>query len=829
MALADIVNEPEEFLRKRHWKGVVHDAVTVLACGCAYLAFALLALLFFARHDFPAAIWPATGLLVGFMLILPRRLWPGIAAMAFFAATSANFIAGKPIQFAAGLALMDAVEGLLSAVFLTAFLGKRIRFARLREFTALVLISAVITGGIAALGGAGFFNWMAGARFWDSWRQWWLAHGIGVLTVTPFVVSWSYAGRRSLAHPGKPKIAELLILLAVMTATGVAIFGDVSWSSLSLPYILFPFLIWAALRFGVEGASAAALVLAGIAVWYTAHGYGPFAIVSGSMSQQLLQLQSFVCAALACSLVPAMVMAERKEAEEELRRSESRLAMAQEIAGVGDFVLDPTGQNSRWSEQMARIMGRSPAQPAPSYGEFLAWVHPEDREAVEGFYHGIFRECRPFQIDFRYVCPDGSWKYLHAIARPEEDKDTHALNAFGTILDLTDRRKMEEQLRQAQKMEAIGQLAGGVAHDFNNLLGVILGYADLALMQLKSDDPMRTKIEPISQAAGRAATLTAQLLAFSRKQVLKPEPVDLNRAVTDLGKMLRRVIGEQIEISTELEARLPMVKADPSQIDQVMLNLAVNAKDAMPGGGRLTISTALMDVYTPPPGYAGQIAPGEYVRLTVSDTGHGMDAATQLHIFEPFFTTKGKGKGTGLGLATVYGIVAQSNGCIWAESELGRGTQFHILLPAMKGQSCVKQPATETGGGRAARKETLLVVEDERPLRELIVQVVSGMGCTVIEAFSGQNAIEIAQSRDDIDVLLTDVVMPKMDGFELARRIFEISPRIKVLYMSGYSDEMITRHHQGADQPNFIQKPFRPEELHGKLQELMETDTTAAD
>jgi nitrogen-specific signal transduction histidine kinase/ActR/RegA family two-component response regulator len=405
------------------------------------------------------------------------------------------------------------------------------------------------------------------------------------------------------------------------------------------------------------------------------------------------------------------------------------------------------------------------------------------------------------------------------------DDRTKGITAFGTVMDLTDRRRIEEQLRQAQKMEAVGRLAGGVAHDFNNLLGVIIGYTELALGELSSDDPLRGKIEPISKAANRAASLTSQLLAFSRRQVLRPEELDLNRAVTDLEPMLQRLIGEEIEIVTDLQSPLPLVKADPGQMDQVIMNLVVNSRDAMPEGGKLRIRTDRFFCRVTPGGYSGRIPPGEYVMLTVCDTGHGMDSATKAHIFEPFFTTKEKGKGTGLGLATVYGIVSQSKGHIWAESEVGKGTDIHIVLPVVKGKK-KKAVASQADAGAVAvrdRKETVLLVEDEEPLRELVARLVGSMGCTVLEALSGDEAIAIARERDDVDVLLTDVAMPKMDGFELAKRVTELRPNIKVLYMSGYSDEAIARHCHNNPQLNFIQKPFKSEDLRTKLQEVMDT------
>ncbi len=822
--LASVYGENDqsgELLGAWPWKGILRDLFMYAVCGVSYLAVALLALFFFATNRTPAAIWPATGVLVAFMLIFPRRMWPGMVAAAFVAATAGNFVTGKSLLLSLGLGTVDALEGLLSGVLLTVFVGPRIRFTRLRELAGLVFLSAILGAGIAAFGGAGIFR-LAGVPYWDAWYLWWLSHGIGIMTLTPCIVSWSRA-RATWRDLNSIERAEAILLLCVLTFVSVWIFGGRSWSSMALPYVVFPLLIWAALRFGVQGASAAAMSLAAIAVWYTSHGFGPFALVAGSATEKLLQVQSFIAAALACSLVPAIVIAERKEAEDQLRRSEARLGLAQEIAGVGSFVVNPSGVGSRWSEQMFRIMGRDPSDKEPSYREFLTWVHPEDRDAVQSSYEQIFQNGKPFEIDFRYVCPDGAWKQLHAVARPETDKRTKATTAFGTVMDMTDRRRIEEQLRQAQKMEAVGRLAGGVAHDFNNLLGVIMGYAELAVGNLSPDDPLRGKIEPISKAAVRAASLTSQLLAFSRRQVLKPEELDLNRVVTDLEAMLRRLIGEAVEIVMDLQSPLPLVKADPGQMEQVIMNLAVNSRDAMPEGGKLRIRTARFFCRTTPGGYSGRIPAGEYVMLTVSDAGHGMDAATKAHIFEPFFTTKEKGRGTGLGLATVYGIVSQSHGYIWAESEVGKGTDIHIVLPVVKGKRKWNAVASQDKAGTLQdRNETVLLVEDEVPLRELIARMVASMGCTVLEARSGEEAIAIARDHDDINVLLTDIAMPEMDGIEVAKRVNELRPAIKVLYMSGYSDEAITRDSESKVELNFIQKPFQPLELRKKLHELMD-------
>ncbi|HWP85069.1 MAG TPA: response regulator [Terriglobia bacterium] len=383
-------------------------------------------------------------------------------------------------------------------------------------------------------------------------------------------------------------------------------------------------------------------------------------------------------------------------------------------------------------------------------------------------------------------------------------------------------RRTEEQLRQSQKLEAIGRLAGGLAHDFNNHLGVVLGYSQLLMERLGSEEAVRKPAMMIHEAATRAAALTRQLLAFSRKQVLEPRVLDLNAAVRELTQMLRALLGEDIEIVLSLEPALGKVKADPAQIDQILMNLAVNARDAMPHGGKLTLATANTELDQ---GYASQhagVQPGPYVMLAVSDTGIGMDKETQAHIFEPFFTTKEPGKGTGLGLAMVYGIVKQSGGNIWVYSEVGRGTTFKIYLPRL--DAAVPAAAEETlPPAVLTGSETILVAEDEAMLRELARELLAGAGYTVLEAANGEQAIEVCQGHSGpVHLLMTDAVMPRMSGLELARRIRALRPGVTVLYVSGYADEAILR--DGLMEPGaaFLQKPFSREALLRKLRETLE-------
>ncbi|HEX8138035.1 MAG TPA: response regulator [Pyrinomonadaceae bacterium] len=383
-------------------------------------------------------------------------------------------------------------------------------------------------------------------------------------------------------------------------------------------------------------------------------------------------------------------------------------------------------------------------------------------------------------------------------------------------------KRSEEQLRQSQKLEAVGRLAGGVAHDFNNILTAIMGYAELTLRRIGQEDGLRHNIEEIKKAAVRAGSLTQQLLAFSRKQVLQPKVLDLNLIVDEMDRMLRRLIGADIDLVTILEPHLGHIRADPGQIEQIMMNLVVNARDAMPRGGKLTIETK--NVYLDR-AYAQihlSARPGPYVMLAVSDTGEGMDSMTREQIFEPFFTTKEKGKGTGLGLSMVYGIVKQSGGNVWVYSEPGRGTTFKIYLPQV--DEGVSTEAGMTEAERTARGvETVLMVDDDDALRELIAETLESEGYTVLAARNGQEALELCARRDKpVDLLITDVVMPELSGRELAERLTARCDEIKVLYMSGYTDDAVVRHGVLEEGAFFLQKPFTLDALTRKVRAVLD-------
>jgi two-component system cell cycle sensor histidine kinase/response regulator CckA len=415
--------------------------------------------------------------------------------------------------------------------------------------------------------------------------------------------------------------------------------------------------------------------------------------------------------------------------------------------------------------------------------------------------------------------PDGSKALLMTSKVPMRDAAGNIVGLLGVYQDITDRKKLEEQYRQSQKMEAVGQLAGGIAHDFNNLLTVINGYSDILLSQCSPVDPVRGPLEEIHQAGERAATLTAQLLAFSRKTIVAPKIIDLNEVIEQIVKLLTRLIGDDIKLVTSLAADLSLVKADRSQLEQVIMNLAVNARDAMPKGGRLAIETRDLEVDSATT-YA-DCPPGRYVRLAVSDTGCGMTAEVKEKIFEPFFTTKGPGKGTGLGLATVYGIVKQAGGAISLSSDVNVGTTFHVLLPAVPDE---REPAGAPGTARPAKGcETILLVEDEPGVRLFACQALQSQGYSVLQAGNAREALEASDRfSGTIHLLVTDVVMAETGGRDLADELRSRRPGIGVLYMSGYTDDVVIRHGVIEANDAFLQKPFTPLGLSRKVRSVLD-------
>ncbi len=500
-----------------------------------------------------------------------------------------------------------------------------------------------------------------------------------------------------------------------------------------------------------------------------------------------------------------------------LHQREARFQLLIEHASDLITLLNFNGLIRFQSPSLARILGYQPTELLGQNAFDL--VHPEDLTRVrEAFARALAEPSSTVSVEYRFRHRDGAWRVLQSIGRKMWDDTVEGLVVVNSR-DVTEQKRLETQLRQVQRMEAVGQLAGGVAHDFNNLLSVVIGHADLLDRGLPPDEPLHESVAEIGRAAERAAAVTRQLLAFGRQQVLEPQALDLNAVVRAAETMLRPLLGESIRLTKNLRPNLPLVRADPGQIDQVILNLAVNARDAMPRGGTLSFETG--EVERHPPG-CPEMAPARYVRLAVTDTGGGMTPEVQARIFEPFFTTKGVGKGTGLGLAVVHGIVEQSGGHVEVSSAPAEGTTFHICLPATTEPVACK-PADAPLQVGTGRGETVLLVEDEAPVRAVTALLLKSLGYGVREAADAEGALRLVDGDGEkFDLLMTDVVMPGMTGRELADVLRRRDPGLKVLFQSGYAGEEVVRHGIVEAEVAFLQKPFTRDALASKLRDVLD-------
>jgi PAS domain S-box-containing protein len=558
-------------------------------------------------------------------------------------------------------------------------------------------------------------------------------------------------------------------------------------------------------------------------VWHTAHGGGPF--ITPSVLETQFAITLYVAAVAVTGLgLAAAVQWERAQATGALKQSEERLRLALDAARTGIWFWSVDNNSVTWDGNLRQLFALAPEERIATYQDFLQRVYPEDRDLVDESVRKALAEGGDADYEFRIALPDGEIRWIASRSEVGRDETGRARYMTGVCLDATPRRLAEERLRRAHRMESVGRLAGGVAHEANNQMTVVLGAARLVLGRPDLADDVRADLEYIRRAAERTAAVTAQLLAYSRQQFMRPEVLDVNALVQGWEPVLRRIMGEDCLVRLRLGADVGRVKADPGQLEQVLLNLALNARDAMSHGGSLTLESYRTDLT---PGYArlkpeADIRPGPYVVLALSDTGHGMDRLTASRIFEPFFTSKEPGQGTGLGLSTVYGIVKQSDGYVWVYSEPGRGSTFRVYLPSTSERPT---PAEEPGPipPASVAGERILVVEDDEAVREIARRALEEAGYEVLVAESGHDALELVQETGrPVRLALIDMVLPGMSGPELALEMATRAPGTRVIFTSGYPDGEIRRRGLLAAAATFIQKPFTPEALVRTVQQELD-------
>jgi PAS domain S-box-containing protein len=767
-------------------------------------------------------IWPPTGIAIAALTMLGLRYWPAIALGAFLA----NAATPVPLAVAATIGIGNMLEALVAAFLMRRIAGSHPQLDDIHHVRTFLLLAVPLGALCSALIGS-FSLWVSGSVPTSTLPVtvliWWTGDLLGGLVVAPLLFAW-ISSPESI-HSNRRLAEVVLLCVGTVLAVELGMGGMIDNRMLArveYAYLLFPFVVWAALRFGVRGASLMTFTVTAVAVGYTITGGGPF--VSATSTRTLFGVASYLIAVAVTGLVlAAAVRWERYQATKALTQSQEQLRRALDAARMGIWFWSVENGTLTWDDNLRQLYGLGPDEQISTYEDFLARVHPDDRERVGSAVRRVLEDGGELDHEFRIVLSDGRVRWIADHGEIRQDEQGRPVYLTGICTDVTERRVAEDRLRQAHRMESVGRLAGGVAHEANNQMSVVLGASGFILQRTDVPEPVRVDVEFIQKAAQRTAAVTAQLLAFSRRQILKPEVLNLNALVQNWAPVLRRLMGEDCGVTLNLAQGIGAVRADPGQVEQVLLNLALNARDAMPRGGRISVETfesELTPAYTSSkPGTS--IQTGRYVVLAVTDTGHGMDKETQSHIFEPFFTTKGVGQGTGLGLSTVYGIVKQSGGYIWVYSEPGQGTTFKIYLPLQS--VAVSSPQPDSLPTQAMGGETILVVEDEAGVRHMMSRALEDAGYRVLQANGAAEAIEIViRNSGKISLLLTDIVMPGRNGRELASLIEELSPGIPVLFTSGYTDGEIER--RGLLQPGaaFVQKPLTPGALVSAVQKTMQ-------
>ena len=762
-------------------------------------------------------IWPATGIMLAILLVSKRRSWLPILAAALVGETAASLAVGYPVGPAAALAGVNCVQVGIAAWLIMRVCGPRIRCESVYQLASVVLLAAA-TIAVMAFPAAAIINVSFDATFWREVPLWWISDTLGVLLGTPLVLSLAAMGSLNLRWKQVAEASALFLGLGLSTAI---IFSSDNLSSgllLSLLYITFPFLIWAALRLGPAGVSTALFLVSVVAIWNTAHGHGPMGFIGRGVGEQVVYLQTYLAVATLSSLILAVVTEQRKRTESALRQQTERFQKIFDHIPVMVALHDDEGSPDVVNQEFERVMGWS--QDELSGIDLMAECYPDPRERKEAISH--LSSSHSGWRTFKTRIKDGRTLAMNWANVRLSDGTSISIGQ-----DVTQQGELEEQLRHSQKMEAVGRLAGRIAHDFNNLLTVILGYTQLSLDHLEPTGDVRDNLEQTRKATERAAGLTRQLLAFSRKQVRQPRVLNLNELVTTMDGMIRRLIGSDVVLSTRTDPELGLIKADPGQIEQGIMNLVVNARDAMPNGGKLFIETANTSKGDSTRPFPAGLGPGPFIVLSVSDTGCGIDETVQPRIFEPFFTTKEPGKGTGLGLATVYAIVEQNGGKVQVESQTGTGTTFRIYLPLVD-EAEARRATTDIPDSRHGR-ETILVVEDEEMVRTLTCDMLRRSGYRILEASLPSEALYIAERHEgQIDMMLSDVVMPEMNGRELAEAVTKIRP-MGVVYMSGYTDAAIGKAGILPPDVHLIAKPFTEAALQTRIRSFLDSQISVPD
>ena len=792
------------------------DAAAALAVGLVYFALAWLSTHLTPRTGDIAYLWPAGGFVLGLLLIAPRRLWLLFAGAALIAdVLHAETVSHSlPTSLAYSTAYFSVL--VLTSAALRRWAGAPLRLDSIRKLALFVLIAPVAGNLVAASLGSAISYW-SGQGFFDSLRVWWVSDAPGMLLVTPFVVSWSDFKLREFRRIGPRGLAEGILCgtgLVLVSHWAFGVHPAASGAVPPLTHFLIPFLVWAALRFGVRGQSTSVMIVCAISVWDTMRGFGPFSAAFVAPDRSVLYLQVFLMVAAAMTLVGAVVMKERRWAQR--AAEEWRLRYETAMLSSGNVLYDANLARDRvvWGGDTQKILGCTPGEIAHT-ADWMARVHPDDREIILQQVRGVQPgEERAYSLEYRVRGPDGAYIEVEDTGRVIGRRRPGASRIIGMLKDVTERKRVQAerdrlnaQLREAQKVEALGTMAGGIAHDFNNILGAILGHGELAIADEQQQGRDAKRLRAILDAGHRGKALVDQILTFAGRGMRTRRATPLWPIVSEVCELLSGSAQPTLTIELTNDDASIAALADATRVHQLLMNLATNAMHAMPEGGRLTLGLASESVAQACTLDQGALQPGRYAVLSVSDTGQGIAPEVRARMFEPFYTTKSHGKGTGLGLALVHAIVADHDGAIRVRCAPGEGTRFDVYLPLAA--PSVMRGAAASGEWPRGEGRTVMVVDDDRAILEMTEEMLARLGYEPVGYDSSASALQALRvDPDRFDLVLTDESMPELTGTQLAVSTRELRPDLPVIVASGYGGADLHRRALAAGACAVVNKPY---------------------
>lgn len=794
-----------------------------LAFAAAYYALAVYAMALPVQSPSFLFIWPAEGLALGALIVTSRARWARLAGVAFLASLAAALQGGMGMEAAAVLAALNALEPLVVAALLLRITDGRVDIRSLQGLTAF-LVNLVPLAALVSLADASLSGWRFGTEFRPQWTVTFVSGFLNAVTMAPLVLAWRRGSWREAVAPFRGRVPEVIVLYAGLVVATHFVFRirpDAAGFAAPFAYLCAPFLIWAALRFGMRAATLGISIFALICYWHTAHGLGPFALRGADEWASLLQLQGFIAATVVTALFAAALLAEREAAAEKTEAWRRRYEAAIRASGNLLYELDPATGAILWDGDTGAVLG-APAEEISTTRQWDERMHPDDRGRIQAVRQRLLAgEVAHIAVEYRLQRGEGEWVTIgvngYAIDDPVEGRAGQR-RIIGFVSDVSERVRAEAerqalaaQLRQAEKMEAVGRLAGGIAHDFNNILGAILGYGELAQARAESDPQLKRYVDTIVNAGNRAKALVAQILAYSRAESGISEPVILGPVVTEVCELLRGSSSASVEVRLSVPDEETMVMGDPTRLHQLLMNLASNAIQAMPEGGVLGISLARRSLAAPARTRLAEVAAGEWAVLEVKDTGEGIAPAVIDRIFEPFFTTKRAGRGTGLGLALVHSIVREHGGAIDVTSEEGKGTTFTVWLPRVEGTGAAPQAEPAATGGRG---QVVLAVDDEPEVLAALEEMLANLGYEPAGYTDSRAALEAFRAEPRrFEAVISDEVMPGLTGTQLAVELRKANPAVPIVIATGFGGAGFETRAHSAGVNRILRKPYRMQEI----------------